>query len=256
MSRALLGCGAPQLLIRLVLPPPPPPATPLRPTGASAIATPPPRAAAPPLRVDGCWDWLLAVCCRAHHVEVLAFAAAVPAFRSAVRESAHLATRPAQHAMWPVLLAAHALASTAPPAKAATAKATAKAGVRVSAEAIAEANVGVAAVLAPGGGCAALRHALDLLAHFTLATAVLRPLLTDATLGKELLGELEAFRVRTRAAAAADGTPKAVAAAAGEAVDGGRGPADGAEKEAELLGRAAVSLKALMQGLHAPGKGD
>ena len=45
--------------------------------------------------------------------------------------------------------------------------------------------------------------------------------------------------------------------ASGASANGSRpAPADGAEKESELLQRAAAGLKELSQRLHAPGKGD
>ena len=67
-GRLLLGTGAPQLLIRTVLQQP-----------SSSV-----------LRANGCWEWLLSACCRVHYSDVLSFAAAVPAFRAAVRAAAEL----------------------------------------------------------------------------------------------------------------------------------------------------------------------
>ena len=69
--------------------------------------------------------------------------------------------------------------------------------------------------------------------------------------------ELEDFRSRARAAAAA-ATATNGHHANGEAAanGGGGGVADGAEKEGELMQRAAAGLKALIGALQAPGKAD
>ena len=257
----LLSCGAPQLLVRLLLPPPPPPAPIFvakhagsAPAAAATAAT----AAAACRPLGPAWEWLLAACSRPELSAVLHFVAAVPAFAAAVRASAHLERRPAQRACWWLLLLAADCSCVPAAPRAPPAAVAAPTSPSVQAERAAESLVGVQALLS-AGGTEALGHALELLSKLHAAVATLRPMLLHADEGRPILAELEAFHKRARAAAptatmlkASDDPTSAVAGAA----DAERGPANGAEKAGELIARAAVAAKQLLQALRAPGKAD
>lgn len=283
VASRLLSSGAPQLLVRLLLPPPSPPAPisatvfggaraahlDARAAGARAVAPAAPAAAttraaavasafAPALSLG--WEWLLAACSRPELAPVREFVAAVPAFPAAVRASAHLEARPAQRACWWLLLQLPSTAvATGTGAKTTPATpATTRSSAPASAELVAEGLVAVQALL-HAQGTQALAHALELLARLHSAALVLRIwILSEA--GRPVLAELEAFQKRVRAA-----TASAVPSVSAEVTTGvpgspseapERGPADGVEKEGELLGRAFAAAKLLMQSFRAPGKGD
>ena len=262
-GRALLSCGAPQLLTRLVLP---------SAANSSSSAR---------LRLDGCWGWLLACCSRPHASEIRAFVCAVPAFGQAVRASEHLLERrPAQRAAWLLLLLSAQ--------KSAMGSAASSAASAASREAFAEAARAVEGVVGDRGshgGCERLAHALELVGLLNTAAGVLSSLLASPG-AAPVRSALDAFRNRAQAAARAAQAEQAarLAEAAKRAASGNAGddedgekrklyaagtatgasasrppagpPADGAEKESELLQRAAIGLKQLSQRLTAPGKGD
>ena len=267
VASRLLSSGAPQLLVRLLLPPPSAPAPIF--AGARAAAAAAPAAAttraaavasafAPALCLV--WEWLLSVCSKPELAPVREFVAAVPAFPAAVRASAHLEARPAQRACWWLLLQLPSTAAaTGTGAKTApVTPATTRSSAPPSAELVVEALVAVQALL-HAQGTQALAHALELLARLHSAALVLRIwILSEA--GRPVLAELEAFQKKVRAA-----TTNAVPSVSAEVTTGvpgspaetpERGPADGVEKEGELLGRAFAAAKLLMQSLRAPGKGD
>ena len=151
-----------------------------------------------------------------------------------------------------------------------------------------EAEAAVAS-LVDASGCEGLAHALELIALLVSAADVLRSLLSSAA-AASIRSALDRLRARGQAAARAaqaehagrlaaaaeraahgkkaacgdgdddeakpttrEGEPRRHEAPAGEIE---RARADGEEKEAELLQRAAVGLKELSQRLTAPGKGD
>jgi hypothetical protein len=212
-ASSLMAGGAAQLLTRLVLP-------------GARTAT---------LDISTCWHWLLSACSRPHHREILAFVSAVPSFVTAVRESSELRRRPAQCAVWLLLLAC--MAASEPTRQASLAE-EASEQVRL---ALAQPATGVS-----GEGCEALNHSVELVALLGSASAVLRELLLSVH-GAAIIQQLDALKARALAAPrasqnAAEPPPSRVGA--------------GAEKESELLQRAAAGLKTLTNALRAPGKGD
>ena len=157
IGQTMLGTGAPQLLIRLVLP--------SQPHGNDATA----------LRLSGCWEWLLANCSRPHYSALLAFIAKVPQFGVAMRDSAHLAAHPAQAVVWRLLLATQ--------------------GPRMGpAELLAEA-ADIVRTVVRGEGCEALGHTLELVGLMNDAAALIRALLLSAE-ARPIVAELDAMRAR------------------------------------------------------------
>ena len=185
---------------------------------------------------------------------MLEFVCAVPAFTTALRHSTHLSRHPGQRCCWLVLLCAAAANPTAGPRKASTG---------LSAAALAdlqkEAVENVRALLRAECETETLTHVVDLVSRLLGACAVVRALLTSQA-GKPLVDELEQFHSRARASLGAGKTggtgeegSAAGAAGANEASDCA---ADGPDKRAELLQRAALTVKKVLQGIRAPGKGD
>ena len=247
VGHLLLSAGAPQLLARLVLPS----------HGSSRGGA--------ALKLQACWEWLLAACSRGHFAEVLAFVGAIPAFRGAVRSSEHLSRRRAQQALWLLLLLpTSSAASSASPT--ASASASSSASTKASDD-LAEATIAVQSLLSVGDSqvpsqrCEALAHALELVHLLNTAGGVMRDFLTGAS-AAPMRAALDAFRahamaaVKAAQAAAGAGACKGAEDGKGGKVSGGEPAADGVEKEGELLARAAAGLKELSQRLNAPGKAD
>ena len=234
VAQLLLSTGAPQMVVRLVLPPPPPP--PAGPVAAvargSARASLGPATAAPlaplaPLTLGGCWEWLLGACSR--YAELMRFVRQVPAFGAALRASERLEARPALRACWLLLLAAdeRAAGSAAAGSAAALEEAVASVQVLLRDEKLPDAT---------------LLHIIELSGLLLAAVTTLRPLLGH---GSPLMSELDAFAALHRATKA-KATPLPL----------GKKPPTGAEKREGLLQRTGVVLKQLMQAIRAPGKAD
>ena len=96
VPRGLLGCGATQAMLQLVL---------AGDDGAAAAA----------VLLGGVWRWLLGACSR--YAEILAWVQQVPRLPDAIRASSHLRERKAQAVCWLLLLAsapANSASSSAP----------------------------------------------------------------------------------------------------------------------------------------------
>ena len=242
VPRGLLGCGATQAMLQLVL---------AGDDGAAAAA----------VLLGGVWRWLLGACSR--YAEILAWVQQVPRLPDAIRASSHLRERKAQAVCWLLLLAsapANSASSSAP-------KAAAAAAAR-AAELRAEALVAVQACVRDES-TEGLRHTLELISLLGGGSGggggggapVIIP---GGEAGASVVQELEGLHRRLRAALAAEeAAENATAPAAAPPpppvqVGGGSGPGGFAAdvKRKEMLGRAVAALQQLLHRVRAPGKAD